>query len=279
MKIIADIYYLIKAFGEEEAFRMVKEAGFDGIDYSFFAPSPEESPLTDGYLQRAAQTRLLLDKYGLVCNQAHATFGKSVYGDPMDQSCWEYDQIVRAMEYSSIIGVKHIVVHCIKPPAGVDVIAYNVEYYRSLQPYAERFGVKIAVENLMTTLCRPDDYNAALAQLDPKWFVALVDVGHSHYAKTPPETFIREVDPNRLKGLHIHDNDSTWDTHLFPYMGTIQWDHVMEALAEVGYQGDLTLETGSGFLKRFDKDLYLVALTFSADVCRHLAGKMEKFLG
>lgn len=277
MKIIADIHPVIKAYGEEEALRMVKEAGFDGIDYPCYIQEPY-TVTSDDYLQRAAQTRVLLDKYGLVCNQAHAPFGKSVYGDAMDPSCKEYGQIVRAMEFAAAIGVKHIVIHAIKPPVEVDMVAYNVEYYRSLQPYAEQFGIQIAVENLMTTLCVPEVYNAVIDQLDPKWFVALLDVGHSNYAKVAPETFARKISPGRLQGLHIHDNDSTWDTHLFPYMGTIHWDYVMESLAEVGYPGDLTLETCSGFIKKYDKELYPAALAFSAKVSRHLASKMEGYL-
>ena len=276
MKIIADIRPVIDAYGEEEALRMVKEAGFDGVDYPCHIQAPY-GVLDDDYMERAAQTRALLDKYGLICNQAHAPFGKSVYGDAMDPSCQEYGQIVRAMEYAAAIGVKHIVIHAIKPPAEVDMVAYNVKYYRSLQPYAEKFGIQIAVENLMTILSNPIAHRAVLDQLDPQWFVALLDVGHSNYAKVEPERFIYGMDPSRLRGLHIHDNDGSWDDHLFPYLGKIGWDNVIKALAEVGYPGDLTLETGGGFLKQFPTELYPAAMAFSAQVCRHLAAKMESF--
>jgi len=51
----------------------------------------------------------------------------------------------------------------------------------------------------------------------------------------------------------------------------------MEALAEVGYSGDLTLETGGGFLKQFPVELYPAAMALSSQVCRHLAAKMESF--
>ena len=276
MNIIADIHPVIQAYGEEEAFHMVKEAGFDGVDYPLHDQDPETMVLGENYRERAARTKELLEKYGLICNQAHAPFGKSVYGDPMDPTCVEYGQIIRAMEYAALIGAKHIVIHGIKPPVHVDVTAYNVEYYKSLQPYAEKFGIQIAVENLMTILCNPAAYRAVVDQLDPKWFVALLDVGHSNYAKVEPERFIYGMDPGRLQGLHIHDNDGSWDDHLFPCLGKIRWDNVMEALAEVGYSGDLTLETGGGFLNRFPAELYPAALAFSAQVCRYLVSRFEK---
>ena len=277
MKIITDIHYVIQACGEEAALRMAKEAGFDGVDYPLHNQDPETMVLDENYRERAGRTKELLEKYGLICNQAHAPFGKSVYGDPMDPTCVEYGLIVRAMEYASIIGAKHIVIHGIKPPARVDVTAYNVEYYKSLQPYAEKFGIQIAVENLMTILCNPITHRAVLDQLDPKWFVALLDVGHSNYAKVEPDRFIYGMDPSRLQGLHIHDNDSSWDDHLLPFLGKIRWDSVMEALAEIGYSGDLTLETGGGFLKQFPVELYPAAMAFSARVSRHLAAKMKSF--
>ena len=47
----------------------------------------------------------------------------------------------------------------------------------------------------------------------------------------------------RLKVTHIHNNFKFYDLHLTPDNGNIDWKSVMTALAEVGYDGPLTLET------------------------------------
>jgi hypothetical protein len=47
----------------------------------------------------------------------------------MDLSHPEYKDIVRSMEYASIIGVKHIVVHSLKAPTGVSPVEINRKYY------------------------------------------------------------------------------------------------------------------------------------------------------
>ena len=43
---------------------------------------------------------------------------------------------------------------------------------------------------------------------------------------------------------HIHDNDGIYDRHTLPYYGNIDWESVMKAFAETGYEGNLNYEAG-----------------------------------
>ena len=62
---------------------------------------------------------------------------------------------------------------------------------------------------------------------------------------------------DRIKCLHIHDNDAHADRHLAPFTGTTNWNHVCTALKSIGYKGDLSFETVQQTRKSgaFDKEL------------------------
>jgi len=40
-------------FGEETALKLIKQSGFDGVDYSFYHIAPEKNMLGNDYLNRA----------------------------------------------------------------------------------------------------------------------------------------------------------------------------------------------------------------------------------
>lgn len=241
MKLVIETYIPRLYLGDEESLKLIKETGFDGVDYSFYYMKPENTVLGEDYLEHAHRIKALLTKYSLVCNQTHAPFN-SIYGSPLDCSDDMYLSIVRAMESSAILGAKHIVVHGVGVPEDVDCFEYNLAYYRSLEPYCKKFGIKIAIENA-TSLKEQEMHNSILEALDPQWFCGLVDVGHAIWRGYTAQDYIRGVLPGRLEGLHIHDNFGNGDHHMIPGIGVIDWDKVVEALADIGYSGDFTLES------------------------------------
>ena len=274
MKLAVEVYHVIHALGEEKGLALLKEVGFDAVDYSFFWQDPADSILDDNYLARAKETKRLLEKYDLVCNQCHAPLDNGTINGTVDLSNKEFRDIVRSMEYAAILGAKHIVVHGKKYSYGTDEARVNVEYYKLFEPYAKQFGIKVAVENLNTILNTPAKINAVLEQLDPEYFVALVDVGHANLRHIAPESFIRHVAPGRLQGLHIHDNYGQVDDHIVPGLGHIKWTDVMEALAVIDYPGDFTLEL-PGFIPKYSPDMLPEAMTFAAGVARKLMAQFE----
>ena len=48
---------------------------------------------------------------------------------------------------------------------------------------------------------------------------------------------------DRLKVLHVHDNDGKNDQHRAPFTGTIDWEDFTSALAETGFRGVMSLES------------------------------------
>lgn len=274
MKLIIDYYQPWLEAGIDGGLKMVKEAGFDGIDLGFYHLGKALCGLD--YEEKALEIRTGLQKYGLVCNQAHAPYD-CLYGMAHDKSCEEYANIVRSIKAAGIIGVDHIVVEGVEVPAPADSelnLKFNYDYYRTLEPVAEESGVKIAVENLKMSFTYPELMNEILRRLNSPWFVALCDVGHCWCrAGIQPGDWIRRLDPGVLKGLHIQDTtglEAYQDLHIVPFLAEIDFRGLMKALKEVGYDGDFTFEIGN-FLKKYrEQGLLQPALQFAEAIGREL---------
>ena len=278
MKLSIESYGLVERFGEYKAVDLAKEAGFDAIDYSFYWGNEKEEVLGASYIEHAVELRRYLDKAGIECNQAHAPFTIR-YGCKFDVTDQKYLWLIHAIEAAALLGAKNIIVHAITVPAGVDFEEYNVRYYKSLIPYCEKFGVRVAVENLFAKdpetkriigkIGSPEELNRIVAKIDSPWIVACVDVGHAMLTGYPPEEFIRGVSAPILKALHIHDNDCISDRHIAPYTGEFNWIEIMKALQKAKYEGELTFEL-VGFLKKFPDELIPDALRFIQSIGKHL---------
>lgn len=282
MKLSLESYVLRKKFGDFEGCRIIKEAGFDCVDMSYYW-LPEGSPmLADGYREYAASLREHLDAIGLACNQAHAPFDVK-YGEALDVSNPHYLSIVRAMESASILGAKAIVVHTIYVGASLNW-QYNFDFFKGLQPFAEKFGIAIAVENLFIsdqkrqrytgTFATPTEHCDFVRKLNSPHFVACVDVGHAAMTFGEPEDFVSGMDGKLLQCLHIQDGDFLKDRHTLPYLGAINWENVMASLKKIGYTGELTFEIIC-FLGRFPDALILDALALAEKTGRYLISLFE----
>ena len=281
MKLSMESYNLVLNFGAYEGFKLIKQAGFDCVDMSYYYQK-EDSPLIgEEYREYAFRLRSYLDELGLVCNQAHAPFDFK-HGEPLDISSPNYLAIVRAMESASIVGAKAIVVHSICVKKGSQLCfdrEYNLAYYKSLQPFCEKFNIKIAVENLFVLDNKRKCYMGRLGtaaelcefvrELNSPYFVACVDVGHAAMTDGEPEEFLAGMDVDLLTALHIQDGNYHEDCHTIPYLGGFHWTEIMKTLKKIGYKGELTFEIIK-YIRNIPKELTLDALCFAEKIGRHL---------
>ncbi len=242
---------------------------------------------TDAYREYMLRLKKTADEAGIVCNQAHAPFPSAKYDDE-EFNKKMFDKIVRSMECASLLGAGIIVVHPIHGfPDGTDEFALNMDFYNRLLPYCQKFNIKVALENMWKTYTKrkhiaasacgtPEDFVRYLDALDSEWFVGCLDLGHCTLTDDEPQRAIRVLGKERIKALHVHDNDYVNDSHALPYLGLINWDETLEALAEIGYDGEFTYEADP-FLREFPLEIKKEAAIFMCKVGKMMISKIEEF--
>jgi len=272
-------------FGLKKAVEMIADAGFDALDFSEF----DAEFYTDAH-DRAfyRDIRSCAEDRGLYFNQAHAPFPSSYPEEAKTKET--FGHIVHGMEIASWLGVRDIIVHPCQHLEYADdgnperLYEINMDFYRSLQPYCEEYGIRIAVENMWqyprtvchSTCSRPEEFVKYMDSLDNRWFVACLDIGHAMLVKEMPDGMIRALGGQRLRALHVHDVDGIHDSHTLPYYGIVNWEKVMKALAQVDYQGELTYEA-SNFLTGVPEALWPDALKYMERVGRHLISRFDAY--
>lgn len=290
MLISHDTMGLSQKIGDREAIRLIAEAGFDCADYSCEGMTADNSPLNaPDYRDYALELRRYAESLGIFFNQAHAPFTFNWHDETATRKI-NIPRTIRSMEIASILGADTVIIHSIKH------IPYfhnmeklwdiNMSFFRELLPYAEKYNIRICLENLInhdkrgilvaSTCADPTRYVRALDALNSPHIVACVDTGHAVLLGDDPADLISALGHERLHALHLHDNDGCHDLHKFPGLGVTDWDVVLKALAEIDYDGIFTLETSPSYAQ-FKPDFLPVAVKWAYDSGKYLANKYESF--
>jgi sugar phosphate isomerase/epimerase len=284
MKLSTNTGELAEALGHNKAIEIFARSGFDAVDFSF-TKNYYTSSVPDSFF---VELRKFTEDLGLVFNQAHAPFPSSYTDEKKTEAVFEH--ITNSMRKAAILGVPHIIVHpcqhlvyddCGNPEKLFEI---NMEFYKKLIPYCEEYGIKVALENMWqrpraichSTCSRPAEFKKYLDALSNDCFVACLDIGHTELVREKPDDFIRTLGGGYLKCLHVHDVDGANDLHTLPYLGVVNWDKVMKALAEINYEGYLTFEADMIFPKK-PTELLPVYAKLMADTGKYLAGKFEEY--
>lgn len=280
--------YLASRFGDEHAIRTIAAAGFDAFDLSLFEmnANPDYAMNQDNFRDYAKHLRAVADECGIVCNQSHAPFPTSVGDEEKDEKIFQ--SVVRAMEAVAIVGAKIIVVH---PKQHLDYRTHaaelkemNMTFYRRLIPYCEKFGIKVATENMWQynttaghikdSVCsRPYEFADYLNELNSPWIVACLDIGHTVLTNESLSHCIRTLGAKHLQALHVHDNDHRNDSHTMPFLGKIDFTEFTSTLREIGYQGDFTFEADA-FFHSMPDEILPEAYALLHKTGRHLISKI-----
>ncbi len=272
----------LKQFGNShltdysEAVRMLYDVGYRVLDFSFVYQNHGD------YILRGEDWQKKIDSVantaaslGVTFSQSHLPYIKTgqMNTDPSFRlpGYEEYfrECMRRAYIASGMLGVRYATAH------PLSFSEFNYEEEPSLQgnhAFYDRYvelGIKhqvgTAFENQLPSLDRkfPAKYCSHYEQLirladsyaDP--MVAICwDTGHANMMKFDQPRALRKIG-YRLKNLHINDNHyGTRDEHLLPFMGEIDWPHLISALAKIGYDGDMTFETplvGDGAFGKLQK--------------------------
>lgn len=261
MKIGAQSAVIDRVYGPEKALSIVRSAGFETIDFSL----ESETRL---YLHSTALKKYFenikkhAEDIGMELAQTHAPFYNP------DKHMENNDEIIetqkRAIAATGHMGSKYIVIHPMKTKERMYNDDYertkelNLKYYTALIPTLKEYGVYLAVENMFTwdstlkcicpTSCTTAEEMVEYIDELGEMFVACLDTGHVNlihqegFEHVNFPHMIRTLG-NRIKILHVHDNDGIKDLHLPPFAGNIEWVEVMDELKKIGYSGHISLET------------------------------------
>ena len=198
-------------------------------------------------------------------------------------------RVAQSIRIAGTLGARSIVVHPIAyVRQGEEQKKINFEFYRSIEPIALEYGIKIAIENMwgydgrrnyiVPNVC---SFGRDLAEYydglnNPNAYTVCLDLGHCGLVGEEPDQAIRALGKDRLGALHVHDNNYREDNHTLPYDYGMKmnWDAITKALGEIGYEGDFTYEADT-FLVRFDEDTIPDALKFMVAIGRKLIAKIE----
>ena len=91
--------------GYKESLRLIKDAGFDAVDYDLSARG-EDHQLGEDYVAEAKEMRAYMDKIGLECAQTHGPF-PVMYNKPFDET---YSQSYTRLKCPSSISARPLTI-------------------------------------------------------------------------------------------------------------------------------------------------------------------------
>ena len=244
----------------DECVRLCAEAGFGTIDYSPDFWDAEWEKEARAAAEAAA-------KYGVEIAHSHAPYN-FYKKEPLEVFC---EKLQNAALGAKILGAKYLVFHfdeyhplpgeCFDAEKGLKT-AFEV-----LSPAIEKtldLGVGALLENTFedhhrvgplerSHLCGEiNELEAAIGLFNDSRVGCCWDFGHGHlqFGENQPE-MIRRMG-KRIRATHVHDNYYMKDLHLLPFYGNLDWETLIPALKETGYDASLAFEAGYG---RFPEEL------------------------
>src|SRR5579863_5004604 len=142
------------------------------------------------------------------------------------------DEIKRAIEVVETIPAKYAVQHLGSPDQEFNDWALEAAFSSldELRSFGKQRGVELLLENIPNGLSSAERlrYFLGVTHLDMGF---VFDVGHANLMEGVEHEF--ELMKERIRSLHVHDNNGKEDKHLFPLVaegGTIDWRKAMELL-------------------------------------------------
>ncbi|MBE6602438.1 MAG: sugar phosphate isomerase/epimerase [Ruminococcaceae bacterium] len=238
---------------QAKSLELLREAGFHYADYNFGCDySQRTGVFSADYEKHFEEISLAAREIGIKMIQAH-----SPMGDPIaDDNAQFIKDTIRCIDACGAWGIPNLVVHSgyLRGISVEQTFAKNKEFYMPLLEAAEKYGVNILVENF-NKMCIPNlywidnapDLLAMVESINHPLFHAVWDTGHANMQDMPQDEALRLLGTH-VRALHVQDNLGDKDSHLVPFLGTMNLDSVMNGLLDIGYDGYFTFEVGKFFL-------------------------------
>ena len=195
---------------------------------------------------------------GASCRCAHSDWGEGnelslpFEGDRKHM----IERTTRMLELAAMFGADTCAFHAetwsndsFRPRTREQWRAYIDDGLEKLLPFAEKYRVVIALENIWSQMSMPDELNGFVERFDSPWLGLCFDIGHANVLSASgsrscgwmpwackdfggipwSDTILDEMLPN-IVTCHLHDNATDTDSHDIPGHGSIDWETSMQKL-------------------------------------------------
>ena len=252
-------------FSDERLVSEFARIGFDCIDYGFFHTEEDAicGHIPEIYLPEPqfeahfAKIRDIIHGNGMTVSQTHAAFKIDDLPEVgvSDQKLFGLRRCIRA---TAILGAKYVVIHPVKRPyneKAQQIFDLTVSTYKQLIPDLVANDVYVCAENqfgrddlkrpVPCSGSYPDQLLRLIDATGSDRFGICLDTGHMLLCGGDVGDAVRQFG-DKLKILHVHDNDKIDDRHAIPLDGNgeieIDWPGFVSALKETGFDGVFSLE-------------------------------------
>ncbi|WP_430645577.1 sugar phosphate isomerase/epimerase family protein [Agromyces sp. GXS1127] len=221
----------------EHAFRIAKEAGFDGVEIMVTQEATTQDPAA--LIEMSERYELpILSIHAPVLLLTHFVWGR----DPRVK-------LAKTAELAKAVGADSVVVH---PPFRWQA-SYALEFLSIVRTLSEEHGVAIAVENMFPWRAAGRNMKAYAPGWDPRLMDCddvTLDFSHAALSGTDSMQLAVELG-DRLRHVHLCDGSGAigegqiFDEHLLPGKGREPVAEVLRMLADRGWEGSIVAEVNT----------------------------------
>lgn len=309
LKICVQTQNVIDDVNPKEGFQMLASAGFSCVDFSLNAYL-KNTNIYKGDINRFFNASVPdLEHFftphknaakaaGITINQMHMPYPIYVPIGEKDINDYLRNEVApKSMQLCHFMDCPYIVIHGLKLAKYLgsegEEWKQTEEFIDSIAPMAKEMGIVICIENLYESAgdhlvegpcCNVRKAVERIDRINDRYQAEVLgfcfDTGHANLVGIDFESFITALG-ERLKVLHIHDNDGIKDLHQIPFTFTktrenkssTDWEGFIRGLRNIGYDKTLSFETAP-VLKAFPESMKHDALEFIARIGKYFAAEI-----
>jgi sugar phosphate isomerase/epimerase len=262
-----------------ESIRRCARAGYRLLDFCFVDSVFSRTPfIGDAWRPYILGIKAEAEKLGVSFVQAHAPINDFANG--------RKDNVLmrRSIEAAALLDIPWIVFHPSTASTYSDSMAMNIAYFRTVADYAYTFGIGIAIENMWGETSdgtkrfaiQAEELAALVAGIDRRNVGVCWDTEHGSIENLDQRTALLTLG-NLIKATHISDETGRDNIHILPYMGRIDWNDLIQAFADIRYDGAFAFEI-QHYLLRMPRELLDSSLEYSYRLGCHLTSRLSELL-
>lgn len=300
---------VVKDSCPEAGFRTLRKAGFSCADFSlnsYLLNTDLYAGRTNPFFRQPIQE---LERFftphkegakaaGITINQMHMPYPIYIPNGKKELNDFLWDEVApKSMELCHFFECKSIVVHGFKLARylGTEEAEWEAteQFLDYVAPMAKEMGITLCIENLYGGIAEHlvegpccDAKKAAdrIDRFNERYNAEVLgfcfDTGHANLVGLDFESFLTTLG-DRLKVLHIHDNDGVADLHQIPFTftktrenhTTTDWDGFVSGLSKIRYRHVLSFETAP-VLSSFPEEMEQDALLFIAKIGQYFSDRI-----